>query len=485
MLRHIEYPESRKGISFLLKVRSQRLNFFVNLMHQEGAYAGYKILNDKVLLLGDAAAIQSLFQEKNDLYVRSKFIQHLKHLFSGGIFLSDGEFWRQQRHEAAPVFSGKHFPEMVQHMDQALKFMYARWDQKVSLGQPIDINLEMTWYSLDVALRYLFHSDKNEIVSGVQDNLGHLLREAETRIWALISLPQGVVMRFPLYRNALKALRSIVDDLIRERQKTGHYGDDLLSRAIKSYEAGDTSYKTLNDKIIAYLTSAHETTANALAWAFYEISQRPDIHAKILAEADDNLTDEGITYDTVQRLDYTRQVFDETLRLYPSVWTMSRMASQDDTLPLDDGTLLFVPKGTIIMLCPYAVHRRTAYWDNPMAFDPDRFSKDNIAERPRMAYFPFAGGARLCLGFRFAQMEAVSALASVLKRYQVSLVPGQDIQPSPNITLRPNGPIWCHIRHRIQAPEITIRSRDEKDFEPAAQECPYHRTAAGPLEKAA
>lgn len=469
----ISYPKERNGLGFLLKLRKEKLNFFVRLSQKEGNFAGYRIMNDPILFLTDATAIQYIFQEKNNDYVRSKYVKFLKYLFSGGIFLSDGENWQRQRTEAAPAFANGNFPEMTSQMVRAIEDAFAQWDQKIEKGEYIDINREMTQYALDVALGSLFHLNRKGITDQIAVNLGILLRESETRIWSLISLPQSLTMKFPKYRKALKALRDIVDDLIAERRLSKAYPEDLLSRAIRSYETGDTTYKVLQDKVIAFMTSAHETSANSLVWALYELAQRPEIVKRIKDEAKNVLKEgDALTYEHVKQLQYTRQVFDEVLRLYPSVWTMSREASKDDILPLDNEEYLSVKKGTTIMLCPYAMHRRENYWPNPLAFDPERFSAEEIKKRPRMAYFPFAGGARLCLGFRFAQIEAVVALALIIQKYNISLVPGQDIHPEPNITLRPNREVLFALSKREAENVILLRELQSMALE--EQNCPFH-----------
>lgn len=473
-IAEIDYPNNRKGIKFLLSIRKQRLGFFLNIMRDGRGWLGYKIINDPVLLLADATAIQSIFQEKNSLYSRSKYVKNLKHLFSGGIFLSDGERWRQQRTEAAPVFANGNFPEMIEQMKLALESMLGKWNKKISAGEAVDLNADLTSYALDVALRSLFHLEREDLSEKIQENLGILLREAEQRIWALWSFPQSLIMRLPKYRRALLVLRAAVDDIIADRIKNPAYPDDLLSRAIRSYQNGENDYKVLQDKIVAYMTSAHETTANALVWAWYEISQRPEIFKNLRSEADRVLTDNRINIDSIKQLDYARQVFDETLRLYPSVWTMSREVSVDDVVPLDDGTYLSIPKGTTVMLSPYVVHRRECYWENPLAFDPSRFEREEILKRPKMAYFPFAGGARLCLGFRFAQIEAIIALSEIARRYDLSLIAGQDIRPEPNITLRPNRDVLFNIRHRGANKVVMTDNAAEVSVHEKPSSCPFH-----------
>ena len=183
----------------------------------------------------------------------------------------------------------------------------------------------------------------------------------------------------------------------------------------------------------------------------------------------------------IKKMPYTRQVFDEVLRLYPPVWTMSREARSDDLIPLDDGRKLAIPAGAAVMMCHYAVHRRETYWTNPEAFDPDRFSPEAIEARPKYAWFPFGGGPRMCLGYRFAQVESVLALAMITQRYKISLISGQSVKPEPIITLRPADSI--HFKLQKRASFFAEPTPDNApSSEPVAisgeEGCPFHKVSS-------
>lgn len=483
-VREIEFPKERSGAGFLLRMSKERLHIFLEMMEKYGSCVGYKILKDPVLLLNDATAIQYIFQEKNSDYLRSKYIKNLKYLFSGGIFLSDGENWKQQRAEALPAFASGNLPEMTEHMAKTMEACLQRWDKDVGIGKAIDMNFELTRYALDVAVGALFHLKRDRLIEVMIHNLGILLRESEARIWAIFSIPQSISMLRPKYRKALKALRSSVDDLIAERRRNPCFPNDLLSRAILAYERKETSYKVLQDKIVAFLTSAHETSANSMVWALHELSKRPDIVAKVREEVESIWSGELLTYDDIKKLPYTKQVFEEALRLYPSVWTMSREAAVDDHLPLDDGSLLKIEKGTTVMLSPYVIHRNKKYWPDPSVFDPDRFSVEGMKGRPRMAYIPFSGGERLCLGFRFAQIEAVVALAMLCLKYDFELLPNQNVEPVPNITLRPSCEMYFRLQPRVVARISSLDLVDKSSPDTKgipAQGCPFHQSGTDSL----
>ena len=442
-------PKERRGLRLLLNVHRDPLDFFSQLMHKEGAYAWLNLQGLPLLMLNDATGIEHVLKANAKNYRKGRFNKVLKPLLGNGIFLSEFETWRYQRKTSAPVFSNGNFEDMLQQMIAATEAMFERWQPRIARGEPIDITLEMMWFTLDVLLRALFHEARDGVAGGVQQALGVLLKEAEGRIWSPFNLPQSFILSLPKYRRSMQFLQDIVHDLVEKRRNNQAYPKDLLSLLIESYKSPE-EYLFLRDQVMSFLLAGHETTAHGLAWSFYNLGLHPVQKKTLIDEVDAVLGSNKPTLESVKNLNYTTQVFQEVLRLYPPVWTMSRETLGEDQIPLDNGEKIHLPKGTVIMLCGYAVHRRETYWENPEAFDPERFSADAVAARPEFAWFPFGGGPRLCLGFRFASMESVIALAMIMQRYHMALVPGQKIEPQPIITLRPSGPILFKITERQQ-----------------------------------
>jgi cytochrome P450 len=229
---------------------------------------------------------------------------------------------------------------------------------------------------------------------------------------------------------------------------------------------------------MSFLLAGHETTANGLAWTWYEISKRPEIRNHLLDEVDSvigaNLSP-SIT--DIEALKFTSAIFEEAMRLYPPVWTMSRESLEDDVLTLDNGETIEVPKDATVMLCAYGMHRNSKYWRDAEAFDPYRFYDKEEKLRPKFSYFPFGGGARLCLGHKFAMVESVLAIAMIAQRYELTLLSGQDIRPEPIITLRPSNPVMFSVRHRVKSSHSlahsTYESLTKEDI--AEKSCPFAR----------
>lgn len=188
----------------------------------------------------------------------------------------------------------------------------------------------------------------------------------------------------------------------------------------------------MHDEVLTLLLAGYETTSNALSWTWYLLSQHPTAEECLHEELDMVLVGHLPSVDDLPRLAYTRMVIEESMRLYPPAWSFTRHVLADDEI----GGYR-IPKGSTIILSPYVTHRHPAFWENPEMFDPERFSAEHVAKRPRYAYFPFGGGPRLCIGSNFALMEAQLILATVLQRYRLRLVPDTIVEPNPLITLRP------------------------------------------------
>ena len=190
--------------------------------------------------------------------------------------------------------------------------------------------------------------------------------------------------------------------------------------------------KQLRDEVTTFLGAGSETTAVLLAWAWALLSTHPAVDRKFRAELAEVLGGRTPTIADLPNLKYTRMILDETLRLYPPAWAMSREVLSDDEI---GG--YHIPAKSQVFLVQYVTHRLPEFWENPEGFDPERFTPERSANRPRYAYFPFGGGPRLCIGNEFALMEAQLVLATVAQKYHLHLVPGHTLEPYPIFTLRP------------------------------------------------
>jgi cytochrome P450 len=238
--------------------------------------------------------------------------------------------------------------------------------------------------------------------------------------------------RWRRHRNR-KTLDAVVYDLIADQRARGSSGRNLLATLLAQQDATDgLTDRQLRDEVMTLILAGHETTANALAWTFYLLSQNPEAERRLHLELAAVLGDRPPTFEDLPRLTYARQVFSESLRLYPPAWVMVRTALANDHI----GGYV-IPRGASALMSPYVMHRHPAYWDEPGKFRPERFAPESGVDQPRYVYFPFGGGPRLCIGESFAWMEGTLMIAALAREWRFQLAPDAVVEPEPSITLRP------------------------------------------------
>ena len=259
----------------------------------------------------------------------------------------------------------------------------------------------------------------------------------------LEKLPLPMIIR---YHKARETLDGIIFGLIENRRKEAAQYCDLLSMlmAARDTEGDGTGMtdKQVRDEAITLFLAGHETTANALTWTWYLLSQHPEVEAKVHAEIDEVLSGRLPQFEDFPRLKYIESVMAESMRLYPPVWTIGRQAKTE--FELDGYT---VPAKSVILTSPYVVHRSKRFWPRPEQFDPGRWSIEG--HRHKFTYFPFGGGPRLCIGERFAWMEGVLLIATIAQNWRFKLVPGHPVDPLPLITLRPRHGMKMTLESRL------------------------------------
>ncbi|HLV34643.1 MAG TPA: cytochrome P450, partial [Spirillospora sp.] len=255
----------------------------------------------------------------------------------------------------------------------------------------------------------------------------------------------------PLRRNRNRAeagatLDQLIRQIISERRASGEDKGDLLSMLLLSEDetGARMTDQEARDEAVTLFAAGHETTANALSWTWYLLSQHPEIEARLQAEVDTVLGDRPAAFQDLPQLRYTGMIVKESLRLYPPAWVLNAREALED-IRIDGYT---IPKGGSIFVAPYAVHRNPAYFADPLRFDPERFSPENEKRIPRYAYFPFGGGPHICIGNSFALMEAQLILATIAQRVSLSLLPNQVVDIDPQVTMGPKNGVRMQVQMR-------------------------------------
>jgi cytochrome P450 len=351
-----------------------------------------------------------------------------------------------------PAFHKERLRSYSQAMTDHSRLWSARWDR---LGDktPVLMRMEMMGLSLAIVAKTLFGVDVGQEIRGLESAINTLIQE-----FRLTSLPFGIWLHklsLPTRRQFKKAklqLDSMVDHLIASHRALQGDPDDLLSMILEARdeEGQPMSDVEVRDEAKTILVAGHDAVSNSLSFAWYMLSQNPEAEARFHEEIDRVLQGRLPTLADVERLKVTEAVFAETLRLYPVSWILARRAIEDYKL----GTHV-LPKGSILIMSPWVMHRDQRYFPNPLQFDLERWTPAARQARQRFAYFPFGGGPRGCIGEGFAWMEAVLVLATLGQRWRPKTLPNYSFKLDPYITLRIPDSLPMTLEHRKAAVPVT------------------------------
>jgi cytochrome P450 len=366
-------------------------------------------------------------------------LERARLLLGHGLLTSEDGVHLRQRRLLQPAFHRQRIAAYATTMVDYSRRHTDRW----SSGAVVDVAVEMSALALAIAGKTLFDADVKEEATEIGAAV-----TAAVNSFNFALLPYGDrLARLPIppairFRRARARLDATIYRLIAERRASGATGRDLLSLLVAARDdEGDgsgMSDEQIRDEAMTLFLAGHETTANALTWTWYLLSEHPHVEQTLVDEVTSVLSGRMATADDVPRLPYTRAVLAESMRLFPPAYLVGRRALAAYDVP---GTAYVVPPRTVVFLSQFLLHRDARFWDDPARFDPLRWmdGRDSgaAAERHRFAYFPFGAGPRVCIGEHFAWMEGVLVLATVAQQWTLRLVPGQRIVPQPIITLRP------------------------------------------------
>ncbi len=417
-------PAGRLGLA---EMRQDPLQFIMDLTRAYGDIVRYRVDQWVVTLVNRPDYVEHILHERPRQYVKTGTpdFMMLRPMLGDGLLTSDNESWLYQRRLTQPAFHRQRLELFGAPMVQAANAMLDEWDAYAASGQPIEVGQAMTQLTLRIAARMLFGYAMGPTagafgaaVEVLNESMGH-------------SDPSAV--DGARLAQALAVIQRIVEQIIRQRQAAPGLEDDCLTLLLDAHDettGQGLSARQLRDEVITLLLAGHETTAKAMSWALYLLAEHPSAAQRVQAEVATVLAGRLPGVADLPRLTFTRWVIEETLRLYPPIWVMSRMCTADDEI---DG--FTVPAGSLVTISPYALHR-TAYWTAPERFDPDRFAPELAAQRPEFAYLPFGGGPRLCLGKHFALLETHLVLAAIAQRFRLHSRPGHPVVPEALVTLR-------------------------------------------------
>ena len=406
-------------------------------------------------MVNDPVVVKQVLSEQADAFPKSTLLADaLRPLLGDSIFTTNGEQWQRQRDMMNPAFGQAKLDVAFPVMWAATEAMLDRVALAAKSGGQHDIEVEMTHVTADIIFRTIF----SEPLSG-QD--AHNVFDAFARFQALapqLMLPSLYGVRWLVWpwnvwrsRSAAHEIRSLLEKLIQPRHEAWQRGDtmgknDILAALMTSRDSktGEPfAFVELVDQVAMLFLAGHETSASALTWAAYLLAKAPDVQERVHDEAMQVLGKRPPEQRDMKELTLTRNVFRETLRLFPPVGFMVRESSQ--TCPMRDKT---VAKGASVMISPWLIHRHRERWNEPDAFNPDRFDDEASRESIRHSYLPFGMGSRVCLGAAFALQEATLILASLIRDFQLEAVPGHTPLPVGRLTIRSDNGVRLRIVKR-------------------------------------
>jgi cytochrome P450 len=376
---------------------------------------------------------------------QTKGYAKLRNILGDGLVTSEGEFWKRQRRISNPAFHRERIAHFSKVMVDCTETLLDGWGDKLQSGEPFDVSKEMMRVTLRIIGLTMLSTDVEGRASQVGDALDDVLHVIVKQIFEIVDWPAFVpTPRNLRFARSRAVLDKVLNDVISERRNDTEDKGDLLSMLMSATDpetGGAMSDAQLRDEAMTMFLAGHETTANALTWTLYLLSKHPEAQRRLRDEIAQVCGDRPPTLADLGQLTYTERVIKESMRLLPPIWSVARSAIEDDVIGGYQ-----IPKGSWVFTSPYVTHRDPRFWPNPEGFDPDRFTPELEAARPRCAYFPFASGPRKCIGESFAMMEARLILVAILQRARLSLVAGRPVELDPTITLRPKGGLWMTAR---------------------------------------
>ena len=426
-------PKRRLPFSTLVAYRRSPLAFFQSLARRYGDISFFRVGPQEGFFLNHPDLIKEVLVTNHANFLKGLVLQRAKRLLGEGLLTSEGEFHRRQRRLAQPAFHRQRIASYADVMVDYAMRTSNRWRD----GQTLDISEEMMRLTLGIVGKTLFDADV-ESESGQVGAAMTIVME----LFDTLTIPYfEILARFPLpqlrrFDAARTKLDQIIFNLVAERRKRGIDQGDLLSMLLLAQDeegdGGNMNDQQLRDELMTIFLAGHETTANALTWTWYLLSQHPAVEFNLHQELATVLGSRQPGFTDVAQLKYTEMVLSESMRLYPPAWAIGRLAKID----CDIGGY-FVPQKSLVIVSQYVMQRDERYYPNPLVFDPQRWTAELRESRPAFCYFPFGGGPRRCIGEGFAWMEGILLLATLAQKWRFHLVPHHPVALKPLITLRP------------------------------------------------
>ena len=402
------------------------------------------------------AVIQHVLKTNAENYRKSEIqVKRMGHFLGKGLLTTHGEPWRTQRRLIQRGFDRKQLDALASIMQDSLAESLLDFDKQVRVG-PVDIYAHLMKMTFAMVARSLFGAKlKDEDIELVSDTIC-TVQEFIVRQTIQPYLNPWFAASGELRRHEDMRVRAdgVLMEYIKQRRNQAP-GNDLLQNLMDArYSDGEgMSDELVLSESMQLLVAGHETSSNGLSWLLYLLSLHPECLERVRQEFDSVLGDAPLNHADVPKFEFTTQVIQEGLRLYPPFWMIDREAIADDRV----GDIE-IPRGSTVIVYVYGAHHAPRYWDNPESFDPERFIKGSEKLRTPFTYLPFGGGPRVCIGNQYAMLQILMILSVVLRKYDFELTPGQTIEARPMVILRPKHGIRMNFTEAVARPQAVVQA---------------------------
>jgi cytochrome P450 len=433
-------PTGYPLVGVFWSARRDPLGFFMDCARRHGDVTSMRFGTRRVYLLSHPDHVKEVLVDKARAYAKGPTTKRLRGLFGGSLTVVDGDRWRRRRRQMQPAFQPAQQAQFASVVTRATGEMLDRWRPLAGRGGLIDAVTEMCRLTRTIIVRACF----GDIAAVELERLGSALdvavRHVDRHLWSVLGaleVPTPAAIR---YQRALRTIDGFVVEMISQARRSTPPGS-LLAALLASSATGEPwADADLRDELRAILVAGHTTTASALAWTWYVLSEHPDAQRRLEEECRGVLGKRVPDVAMLPSFDYLRRVIAEVLRLYPPTWITARTSVENVTV-----ARYTIPANSIVLLCPYVTHRHPLFWEEPESFDPDRFAPARADGRPTFAHFPFGGGPRHCIGSTFATTEMLLIVAAVAQRYRLTLASDAFVVPAAGLTLRPSPAVPCRL----------------------------------------
>lgn len=411
---------------------NDRLGFLTRLS-KLGDISSFRMGPQQAFFINHPDMIRDVLVTNHAKFEKGRALKQAKNLLGEGLLTSEGKFHLRQRRMIQPAFHRQRINNYAVSMIEFAEKMSEEWKD----GTEYDISQEIMRLTLQIVGKTLFSANVEDDADEVGKSMTDLVE-----LFDYLMLPFAQLLaKLPLphskrFHKAKNALDTIIYNIINERRKSGEDKGDLLSMILMAQDeddGGQMDDKQVRDECLTLFLAGHETTANALTWTFYLLSQNPKAEAKFHEELDSVLGNRILTPEDYQKLKFTEAVLAESMRLFPPAWALGRLSTQEHEI-----VGYKIPEKSLILMSMHVTHRDERFWEDAEIFKPERFLAENAIKEAsnKFIYFPFGGGVRRCVGEQFAWMEGVLLLATLGRKWKLKLNPEQKIVPQPMITLR-------------------------------------------------